>query len=369
MWTFQLKFFDKLLYLLLLFILSCSTTTEKEPTKSFVEEINSKTLPYDITTSINILFSTNRKVNSIQPSCSNNYFSIQYDFNTRYGVCEVNVPFLHDIGELDYDLKKSNDLSFRFLSYSALSSNDYFSKIANDPYPEVILFVHGFNVQFEEAVLRAAQIKYDLKFPGQVLLFTWPAGAEEGFVSGILINKTYRSNQENAQKTIPILKSYINSLLGLGKKVHLVVHSMGHQIVLPAIHDLYLDQKKKLFGEIVLNAPDFESVKFAQMARDLKEAGNRVTVYCSPGDNALVASRQVNNNSRVGSCELIRGVDMINVNPVDAPFLGVGGLGHGYYSSRPVLTDLYQVILGIEASKRLFIRKSTQNTENYVLRR
>ena len=61
---------------------------------------------------------------------------------------------------------------------------------------------------------------------------------------------------------------------------------------------------------------------------------------------------------------------MINVNPVDAPFLGIGGLGHGYYSSRPVLTDLFQVILGIDAPKRLFIRQSSQdNAENYVLRR
>ncbi|HNO26281.1 MAG TPA: alpha/beta hydrolase, partial [Leptospiraceae bacterium] len=96
-------------------------------------------------------------------------------------------------------------------------------------------------------------------------------------------------------------------------------------------------------------------------------SAERITVYCSPGDNALVASSKVNSNKRVGSCEKIPGVDMINVNQVDAP---VFGLGHGYYSSRPVLTDLFQTILGIEARRRLFIRKSgPYNSEDYVLRK
>jgi len=50
--------------------------------------------------------------------------------------------------------------------------------------------------------------------------------------------------------------------------------------------------------------------------------------------------------------------------------MGLGGLGHGYYSSRPILTDLYQVILGLEAKNRLFLRKSSPNNgEDYVMRR
>jgi hypothetical protein len=49
--------------------------------------------------------------------------------------------------------------------------------------------------------------------------------------------------------------------------------------------------------------------------------------------------------------------------------MGVGGLGHSYYSSRPILTDIFQVLLGIPAEDRLFIRKSEPNsTEDYYLR-
>ncbi|EMK03410.1 hypothetical protein LEP1GSC176_0663 [Leptospira kirschneri str. MMD1493] len=55
---------------------------------------------------------------------------------------------------------------------------------------------------------------------------------------------------------------------------------------------------------------------------------------------------------------------MVNVNLIDSSLISIG---HGYYSSKPLLTDIYQILLGVRAEKRLFIRKSSGN-ENYVLR-
>ena len=101
----------------------------------------------------------------------------------------------------------------------------------------------------------------------------------------------------------------------------------------------------------------------------LKKVATRVTVYCSYNDNAIAASESYNKNRRMGACERVSGTDMINVGEIDAPTLGVGGLGHGYYSSRPILTDIFQVLLGIPAEDRFFIRKSEPNsTEDYYLR-
>ena len=145
---------------------------------------------------------------------------------------------------------------------------------------------------------------------------------------------------------------------------------MGHQVVLPGLAEISKESSPAFLNEIILNAPDFDSVEFSKIAPTIVKSSKRVTVYCSPGDNALVASSKVNSGKRVGSCEKISGVDMINVNPVDSPVLGIGGLGHGYYSSRPILTDLFQTLLGIPANKRLFIRKSDPNgSEDYILRK
>jgi esterase/lipase superfamily enzyme len=41
--------------------------------------------------------------------------------------------------------------------------------------PHALVFLHGFNVTFEDAAIRAAQIGYDLKVPGATAFFSWPS--------------------------------------------------------------------------------------------------------------------------------------------------------------------------------------------------
>lgn len=362
------------LFGILIFLLGC-TSSENIVIQKFIEPdyaaYLNKRLPsgYESTKSVKILFATNRKTASI-PSCSDTYYTVETDIFLKYGACEVSVPSHHDIGNLDYDLSKGNDFTYLFKEHKNITQNVFLDSVKKSELDEVILFIHGFNVKFEEAVLRAAQIKYDLKFPGEVILFTWPAGSQDGILNKLLINDTYKLNYQNALSSRPSFREFLQPLKDSGKKVHIIVHSMGHQVVLPSISELYRQNNSRFIQELVLNAPDFDSREFSTIVNQLTAAARRITVYCSPGDNALVASSKVNSNKRVGSCEKISGVDMINVNPVDAPLMGIGGLGHGYYSSRPVLTDLFQVILGVDVDKRLFIRKSSpENSENYVLRR
>ena len=156
---------------------------------------------------------------------------------------------------------------------------------------------------------------------------------------------------------------------------NIVVHSMGHQVVLPALFDLGKEKnpnsdstaKSELpLGEIILNAPDIESDLFIKNIEMIKNLSRRVTLYCSYNDKAMFASETVNNTKRLGACSYMEGIDTINVSLLDNSTLG---LNHGYYASRPILTDVFQVLLGIEADRRLFIRKSdTNSTEKYYLR-
>ena len=362
-----------ILFIGILLLYQCASEPNvTNPTISPISELMNSRLPggYDVSKTLRIFFGTNRKIAEGNATCSDAYYSIKSDSEIKYGYCDINVPFHHDIGNLDFEPEKGRDFSFMFQGHKNLSKTNLFESISKNKFDEVVIFIHGFNVKFEEAVLRASQIKYDLKFSGDVVLYTWPAGAEDGLLNKFLINDTYKLNFQNAVASRIAFKGFFTSLKDSGKKIHVIVHSMGHQVVLPILDELYRENNSKFIEELVLNAPDYDSKDFIGISKNLKNSSKRITVYCSPGDNALVASGKVNSNKRVGSCEKIDGIDMINVNPVDAPFLGIGGLGHGYYSSRPVLTDLYQVILGIDVSKRLFIRQSSpENSENYVLRR
>ena len=104
------------------------------------------------------------------------------------------VPASHDIGSLDQDASGSNEKYYKLENHASFSNIDALkTEISKNQFPEIIVFVHGFNVKFEEAVLRAAQIKYDLKFAGEVVLFSWPAGSEDGVLSQLLIKGTYQN--------------------------------------------------------------------------------------------------------------------------------------------------------------------------------
>ena len=327
--------------------------------------------PYSDTQSVEVLYATNRKPLGDPANCDDASFGIDPGEKLSYGACALNVPKRHHVGGFEIASNPRSDPHqyYRAIAFTPLDADSLAARLRQNPGSDLLAFVHGFNVKFQEAVLRSAQIAYDLKYQGPVVLFTWPAGAEEGLLNSALVNRTYDANLSNAIKTVPQAQAFFKQLAALNRIVHVMVHSMGHQVALRALSQLAQSQNTPFIGELVLNAPDIPLKDFQRLIPQVKKLAGRVTVYCSYNDNAIAASETYNKNRRLGGCERVPGVDMINVGEIDAPALGIGGLGHGYYSSRPILTDIFQVLLGIPAEQRLFIRKSEPNsTEDYYLR-
>ncbi|XDD51896.1 alpha/beta hydrolase [Leptospira sp. WS92.C1] len=320
---------------------------------------------YDQTETLNLYYATLRGANpSGQIGCNDSYFLTSGNNELKTGYCIVNVPVNHEIGALPTGLG-SRENFFQFLGHNPFENKDAFLEdLKKDPFDEVLVFVHGFNVKFEEAILRGGQIRYDLKFPGKIVIFTWPAGSEGGLINQVLLKGTYEKNLASARSSRQEFKNFLKSMQSIGKKIHLIVHSMGHQVALPALAEIGRDSKEPILKELILNAPDFDSGEFRLISDSLSKAAKRTTLYCSPGDSALQASATVNQGGRLGTCTQIPGIDVINVNPIDSSLIS---MGHGYYSSKPLLTDIYQLLLGVRAEKRLFIRKSSGN-ENFILR-
>jgi esterase/lipase superfamily enzyme len=328
---------------------------------------------YNDSRAINVMVFTNRQFKGKGFGCTDDYFGNNGDTLFRIGICRVNVPRNHSTGELKFstDQRDNSHDYFKILAQKELGFNsliDYFKKLKRSP----LIFVHGFNVKHEQAVLRAAQIAYDLKYQGPVILFSWPAGSGDNFFDDKMVKKTYDENLKNAQKSIPTFKLFLSKLIENQITPHIFVHSMGHQVVLPALFDLGKEAEVQAnktalpLGELILNAPDFDSNLFIKNIDSLKTLSRRITLYCSYNDKALLASASVNNSKRLGACSYMEGVDSINVSLLETPTFG---LGHGYYASRPILTDIFQVLLGLEADRRLFMRKSDPNsTEKYYLR-
>ena len=334
----------------------------------FVEEFND-------TRAVNVLVITNRLLTSKNFGCTDDSFGVSSDTNFRLGICRVNVPRNHSTGEIKFtknERDSSNDF-FKIIGQKELNLAtvvEYLKKSKRSP----LIFIHGFNVKHEEAVLRASQLAYDLKYQGPVILFSWPAGAGVGFLDSKLINRTYDANLRNAQLSTHTFRIFISKLIENKIIPNIAVHSMGHQVVLPALFELGKARKlipgdtnyQMPLGEIILNAPDFDSQLFTTNIEMIKNLSRRVTLYCSYNDKAMFASETVNSSKRLGGCTYMEGVDSINVSLLDNSTFG---LNHGYYASRPILSDVFQVLLGIEADRRVFIRKSDPNsTEKYYLR-
>ena len=342
------------------------------------------TSDFNETKSLDIFFVTNRQIKGSQVDCTNETVGVTLDQVSRYGLCRVNVPKNHTTGQINFtsDARQNSHDNFKILNAKVFDQQTLFKFLAASKRTPLV-FVHGFNVKFQEAVLRASQIAYDVKYQGPIVLLSWPAGAGDGFFDDKLVNNTYKNNSKAAAESISTFSQFFNELQKNQIKINLYVHSMGHQIVLPALVDIlkqqdlpetnvvpasHLSDQKLLINELILNAPDFEERKFKEIAPQLVQIAKRITLYCSYNDNAIVASETLNKNKRIGSCSFVDQVDVINVSELDAPTLGLG-LGHGYYSSRLILSDVFQVLLGMDAEKRLFIRKSEPNTtEKYILK-
>lgn len=359
-----------LLLITLLTLTSCSHNKDEKLQKK-LNAIWSEyyTEDFNQTKNLNILVVTNRKSKNNDFGCSNDSFGVVPDSVAKFGICQISVPKNHAIGEINLakDNRQSSNDYFKILSAKPLQEADLIKSLKSSN-RNALIFVHGFNVQYQEAVLRAAQIAYDLKYQGPVILFTWPAGAGGGFFDESLMNKTYSNNLNNAKNSIPVFQNFLMNLAKNKIRANLIVHSMGHQVALPALDYLGKEKPKTHFvNELILNAPDFDLQEFNRSISNIKKSSKHITLYCSNNDKAMIASKTFNNGSlRVGACGLSNDLDNINVSLVDNETLG---LGHGYYSSREILNDVSQTLWGIDIKKRLFIKKSEPfGNEKYFLR-
>jgi esterase/lipase superfamily enzyme len=205
---------------------------------------------------------------------------------------------------------------------------------------EVLLFVHGFNVGFVDALRRTAQIAYDIGFAGVPVLYSWPS---EG------ATLRYAVDEGNSTWTGPHFHSFLELLRNESgaHTVHLLAHSMGNRILTEELArpapDLPADGTARL-RQIMFAAPDVDAAHFTQLAAAFVGRAERCTLYASSRDRALTASRLVHKYPRAGDSDhglvVAEGVDTI-----DATSVATDLLGHSYYGdNRSIISDIFTVV-------------------------
>ncbi len=232
--------------------------------------------------------------------------------------------------------------------------------ISRAPQKDVLVFVHGFNVNFPSAVKRAAQIANELPFNGAVVCYSWPS---QGGVDKYLLDG------QVAQASVDPMAQFLETLVKSvppGTKINIVVHSMGNRVVMRALNRLPdAFAKSKPFQNVVLAAPDVGVSEFRKLAPAIIAQSQRVTLYSGSGDIALVASKAVNQEQRAGDSReplIMEGVETIDVSAVDTSFMS-----HSYYgSNRAVLSDLFALLKqGSSATDRSWLVSKEYEGKHY----
>lgn len=228
-----------------------------------------------------------------------------------------------------------------------------------------LVFIHGYNVAFKDALFTIAQLKADTNYPGRVYMYSWPSAA--GFFS-------YIADMDNAEQAEPFLQSFMRLLMRDADidAIDFIVHSMGSQPTLRALSALRSvfeterqgesRQQSIRIGQIMFAAPDVAMPVFDQKIRRIAPYADRVTVYASTTDAALLLSKLARGAGRMGQLNDDKQpllIEARNVHVIDATGSAswwrvdrmIKGYGHDYFrQSKGVLKDIDRILRSIGQS-------------------
>lgn len=201
-----------------------------------------------------------------------------------------------------------------------------------------IVFVHGFNTSFDNAIYRTAQIAYDLKFDGAPFVYSWPSGGKVA---------SYTYDRGSAEQAEPHLAEFLDLVVkeSGAKTISLIAHSMGNELLLRVLERMRPTAPDGVvISQVIFAAPDVDRDKFKNIARQITNFAQGVTLYAASNDKALgYSARFWGGVPRAGDVPesgplIVPGVDTIDVTTVSTDSLG---LNHsGYAENTTLLNDI-----------------------------
>jgi esterase/lipase superfamily enzyme len=291
------------------------------------------------------------------------------DGGTTFGYCDMTVPRSHVRGEIErpfqfliFELPEDRSRHITIEDVKILENEAGFhaalkaelAEAKNRPgggADDLLVFVHGYNVAFDDAAYRTAQLACDLDFKGVAVLYSWPSQAT---------TQEYTYDEANIDWSGPHVRDFLEGLAAKSgaRRIHVIAHSMGNRAVAAALENLaaHLGQSaasgRPPFQEVIFAAPDIDQGRLAQLLPTVRGMAARFTLYGSSDDEAIRASHAVHGYDRAGE-----GGDRLLISPgldsIDASGIDLNLLGHSYYGDVVLaLADLAQLLDGRNPGER-----------------
>lgn len=172
------------------------------------------------------------------------------------------------------------------------------------PHRGLLLLVHGLRTDMDFALRGTAFLAHVIDIDAPVMVFDWPGNQGPSL-------RSYRRAQEIASASGADLAAILSFVIQeiRPERLWILANSLGGQVVVKAFH--YLNQDPAFadaeveVDEVVLTAPDVSKGEFNErFKQDLAALARHTTLYVSSNDRALLLSRLVNRERRLGESSL-----------------------------------------------------------------
>jgi esterase/lipase superfamily enzyme len=252
------------------------------------------------TSRVPIFVATTRQRSTTDPG---EMFSGDRAAEVSYAAITVSIPpdASRKVGEVQWPTSVPGDPRRDFVTASAdyLDKQTFTASIAaiakQTGRTKILVFVHGFNNRFDDAVYRFAQIVHDSKVPAIPVLFTWPSRGEMRL-------RAYTYDRESANYSRDALESLLNMLASYPAitEVNLLAHSMGNWVALEALRGRSMRRTQTLgplrtdkLKNVMLVAPDVDVDVFRMQIQRMGAARPRIALFVSQDDPALNLSKNI----------------------------------------------------------------------------
>jgi len=269
-----------------------------------------------------------------------------------YGVAAVHIPEDHEPGRIElpsewrflgfeFKSRTNDDKHFSIKRLASLSLSEWKALMTANADKSALVFVHGFNTSFEEALFRNAQIVWDLGFEGTSVLYSW---SSKGKV------RDYVYDRDSADIAQPGFISLLGTLKENGiEHVSVIAHSMGNRVVMPALNSIATTGNPAIkLDHLVMAAPDVARDMFLLQLPSAQRIAEKTTLYASAADKALLASSALADFPRAGLVPAEGPVVAPHLDTIDATAVGkdVLGLNHSVFAiNRSVMDDLKLLLI------------------------
>ncbi len=221
----------------------------------------------------------------------------------------VSVPPNHQSGNIEWpESAPDSRVSFATIDQAALTDAKFRETVApqmkspgREKKHNVLIFVHGYNNNFQESLYRLVQIYADAHFNGTAVLFAWPSQGDA---------VQYAMDKEAVIHSRDYLVELLMTTTGSPQigEIMVVAHSMGCVLVAEALRELRIQHRDRVIarlGRVVLAAPDIDVDVFRSQMRTIGPLKPPLTVLVSKDDEALKLSSFIGGSrARAGALDV-----------------------------------------------------------------